>query len=450
MQWEGSSPGRISILNKNKKKAGILLFWLLVWELAALLIDNPFLLVTPLETLRSILGMMTERSFYLRIALSVGKISLGFLLGSLGGIVFAVLSFRHSWLEELIEPIIRWMKAVPVVSFVVLLFIWFGSDWLAVCICIVVVFPILYIDLLEGLKKLPKPMLELRRVYCFPAMTALFYVYIPLLEPYLMAGLKLAFGLCWKSGVAAEVIGMTKDSIGEGLYLAKVSVDTGEILGWTVVAVGLCVLFEWLFLRLTRKLLEWQVPCRVKPYVEAPAQLQCIEITKSFGEKLVLRKHSAAYNPGQRDTLDWPSGAGKTTLFRILMGLEQADSGQCLTTGRGSYLFQEDRLIEHVSALKNVEMVTGDVALAEEYLSQLLEPKEFPMPVSQLSGGMKRRVALARAMAFPADFVLLDEPFTGLDPAARQKAYDFIVKHQRGRVILIASHIEKNRGLEET
>ena len=133
-------------MNKNKKKAGILLFWLLVWELAALLMDNPFLLVTPLETLRSILGMMTERSFYLRIALSVGKISLGFLLGSLGGIVFAVLSFRYSWLEELIEPIVRWMKAVPVVSFVVLLLIWFSSEWLAVSICIVVVFPILYID----------------------------------------------------------------------------------------------------------------------------------------------------------------------------------------------------------------------------------------------------------------------------------------------------------------
>lgn len=429
-------------MKSKSRKALILLFWLLVWEITALLIDNPFLFVTPMEAFRSTLGMMTEKSFYIRIALSVCKISLGFLLGSLGGILFAVLSFRHSLLEELIEPVIRCMKAVPVVSFVVLLLIWFGSEWLAVCICFMVVFPILYIDLLEGLKKMPKHMLELRRVYHLSVSTAIFYVYKPLLEPYLMAGIKLAFGLCWKSGVAAEVIGMTKNSIGEGLYLAKVSIDTGEILGWTVVAVGLCVLFERLSCWLIGCLLKWQIPCRVKSYRESPTEIQCIDVDKYFAEKQVLRKHSAEYKTDRIYSLDWPSGAGKTTLFRVLMGLEQADAGECLLTGRGSYMFQEDRLIEHVSALKNVEMVTGDAALAEKYLLQLLEPDKIRVPVSQLSGGMKRRAALARAMAFPADFVLLDEPFTGLDSVTRQKVYQFILEHQRGRVILIASHVD--------
>ena len=104
-------------------------------------------------------------------------------------------------------------------------------------------------------------------------------------------------------------------------------------------------------------------------------------------------------------------------------------------------LFQEDRLCEEYDAIKNVELVCGNRKQASEALLKLLEPESLEKPCSSLSGGMKRRVALVRAMEAEADFVLLDEPFVGMDRENRRMAEQYIQERQQGRTILIATHI---------
>ena len=127
------------------------------------------------------------------------------------------------------------------------------------------------------------------------------------------------------------------------------------------------------------------------------------------------------------------------------MGLERQDSGQIhgLHTLRKSAVFQEDRLCEEYSALRNVEMVTGNRQRAKEALAELLPDDAISKPCCELSGGMKRRVALVRAMESSSDCVILDEPFTGMDEETRERAESYIRKRQQDRILLIATHILK-------
>ena len=124
-----------------------------------------------------------------------------------------------------------------------------------------------------------------------------------------------------------------------------------------------------------------------------------------------------------------PSGTGKTTLLRLLLGLEKPDSGS-LTHCRWSAVFQEDRLCEDYSAGKNVEMVLGNAESAAAALLKVLPAESLQKPCRELSGGMKRRVALVRAMEAKSKVILLDEPFTGMDAETRRQAEEYIRERQ--------------------
>lgn len=136
------------------------------------------------------------------------------------------------------------------------------------------------------------------------------------------------------------------------------------------------------------------------------------------------------------------SGIGKTTLLRLLMGLETPDVG-CITGTVGLRflpVFQEDRLVEHWNAVDNVLLVCADAAHARALLCALLPADALSQPVRTLSGGMRRRVALARALAAEGDVLVLDEPFAGLDADSQRRAMDAIEQYRAGRGLVVVSH----------
>lgn len=170
----------------------------------------------------------------------------------------------------------------------------------------------------------------------------------------------------------------------------------------------------------------------------------CVEhVYKSYGQTPVLCDFSYCFKAGGITCIMGESGAGKTTLLRLLMGLEKADSGIITGLDKISAVFQEDRLIEHLNAVENIALALRGENVkkyAREQLLQLLPDEVLLKPVREYSGGMKRRVALVRAMAADSEIVLLDEPFTGLDGDNRQKAADYILTEQRGRTVIAVTH----------
>lgn len=169
------------------------------------------------------------------------------------------------------------------------------------------------------------------------------------------------------------------------------------------------------------------------------------DVRKVYGDKTVLDGVSLSLEAGRTYCLMAPSGSGKTTLLRVLLGLEGIDGGSIegVSRGRVAMMFQEDRLCEVLTAVENVALVLPRDARradVQALLEEVLPSDCMGKPVMQLSGGMRRRVSLVRAMAFPSDAVVLDEPFTGLDAATRRTVIDFVLRHRAGRTLLVATH----------
>ena len=160
-------------------------------------------------------------------------------------------------------------------------------------------------------------------------------------------------------------------------------------------------------------------------------------LCKSYGNKKVLENLSLDLPDSGVTLLCGPSGRGKTTLLRLLAGLEKPDSGTVSSVGRVSYLFQEDRLFPTLTAEENVRLVSEAGAPLLDKLGLADSRDKKP---SELSGGMKRRVALARALAFDADTYLFDEPFKGLDATLKNTALDLILTVTAGKRVILVTH----------
>ena len=166
------------------------------------------------------------------------------------------------------------------------------------------------------------------------------------------------------------------------------------------------------------------------------------DLCKSFGENRVLDRFSATLPAGKITGLMAPSGAGKTTLLRILMGLEQADSGSItgLNGLRISAVFQEDRLCLSLTPSQNLRLVNPELSKAEA-LEALREVGLSDNQKTQaLSGGMRRRVAILRALLTPSDLLLLDEPFRSLDADTRQLVLEDVRRRMGNRTVLLVTH----------
>ncbi|WP_432627024.1 ATP-binding cassette domain-containing protein [Brotaphodocola sp.] len=187
-----------------------------------------------------------------------------------------------------------------------------------------------------------------------------------------------------------------------------------------------------------------------------PFSLKIQNLCKSFGDQTILSNLSLDLPSGKIFCLMAPSGSGKTTLFRILLGLESADSGNVNVNFQTktqappssalpcfSAVFQEDRLCEEFCALDNVMLVShGTFSRQDAYtaLCALLPAEAITRPVSTLSGGQKRRVALCRALLAPSSILLMDEPFTGLDEETRGEVIRFLKPLVSKKVLLISTH----------
>lgn len=228
-------------------------FWLLAWQAAAMAIGSEILLVTPLRVLLRLGELVLERGFWLSILHSLLRIGGGFLLGAAAGTGLALLSARFRWVRTLLTPLMLAVKSVPVASFIILALVWVSSKHLAVLIVFLMVLPVIYGNALDGIDRLDPKLTEMARVFRISPLRRALRVYLPQALPGFLTGCRLALGLCWKAGAAAEVIGMPRGSIGERLQQAKVYLDTPDLFAWTVVILVLSHAFE----RLSLWLIEW-------------------------------------------------------------------------------------------------------------------------------------------------------------------------------------------------
>ena len=167
-------------------------------------------------------------------------------------------------------------------------------------------------------------------------------------------------------------------------------------------------------------------------------------ITKKYGDKTILSDFSLEITDKEKITIMGPSGCGKTTIIRIIAGLETADSGEISGVPQNvSFVFQENRLCEDFSAVSNVRFVTGksvDKAEIEDNLKLLGLSDSLYKPVKTLSGGMKRRVAIARAILCDYDLLIMDEPFKGLDEELKISVLQYVKEKTKDKTVIFVTH----------
>ncbi len=447
------------------KKTVILLFWILLWQLAALLVSNPIYFASPVETLRELAVQGVTAAFWQGVAGSLFRIAGGFFIASVAAFLLAFAAYLIPLTDDILRPFVMFLKSVPVAAVVVILLIWWGSEHLVLCISFMVVFPNIYENVLTGLKKTDPRLLEMAKVFGIRPGAEFFWIYREAYRPYLLSAMSVSLGMAFKSGIAAEVIGLPAGSIGERLYRDKIYLNTAGVFAWIIVILLISFVTERIIISVFRMLSGIPSSCpkeiHIRPakkdtaYRSGEGDAKCdpgadivVEgLKKAYHDRIVVDS-SFRLKAGGMYYLNAPSGSGKTTLLRLLAGIEKADEGK-INCGKVSMVFQEDRLVENANALRNLELAGCVGDLAKE-IGKVLPETVFDTPAGKLSGGEKRRLSILRAMLHPSEVLLMDEPFAGLDDDTKQRMKEYIKNNRNGRTILIAGHdpVEETNDME--
>lgn len=430
-------------------------FWVGVWQIASALVRQEMLVASPAAVVSALARLSSDPSFYAAVGASLSRIAAGFALAAALGVGFAALSARFAFVRELLWPLMSLIKATPVASFVILALLWVTKARLSVFVSFLMVFPTVYTGVLQGLMSADRRLLEMAGVFGVSAWRRALRVYSPAAAPFFVSACTLGLGLCWKAGIAAEVIGLPSGTIGQALYTAKIYLETADLFAWTLVVVAASMLLERAFLWLARAAQASVERGTMRPRAlnaaaeravpAAGARVSLDGVSVSFDGVKVLDSLTFSADAGTVTCVTGASGAGKTTLLRALAGLAKPDAGRVVVPdgARFGVVFQEDRLLESLSAFDNVAFAVrgrpDERAVADELTALGLGGVMF-QPVKTMSGGMKRRVALARALCADASVVLLDEPFKGLDDALKDAVIARVLERVKGKTLIVAAH----------
>lgn len=216
--------------------AGVLLF-LAVWEISALIINFDIMLPTVGATLLKLAELFTRPDFYTTVLASIGRITLGLAMGIVLGVLLALLTNYVPFAKETLSPLITVVRATPVASFIMVLWFIIGSDFVPTVIAVLMVAPVIWQNLESGFSSVAKDLNEVCLIYGIKGRKKLKLLILPTLKKYLIPSIITSTGLAWKSGIAAEIISYTHNSIGKKIYDAKSMFESGEMFAWTIIVV---------------------------------------------------------------------------------------------------------------------------------------------------------------------------------------------------------------------
>ena len=419
-------------------------FWLAAWMLVAALVAQPLILPGPGAVVVALLRLVCDTGTWAILAGSGARILGGLALAAVCGGVLAGVSSRSRAFARLVAPALSFVKATPVACVVVLLLIWLGSARVSIAAVFLMALPGVYFSLAEGLAQVDRPLEQMFRMHGVRGWRLFCAHTWREVLPFVLSCARAVIGMGWKAGVAAELIGMAVGTVGERIYQAKLLIETADLLAWTVLVVAASWACEralvWL-LQVSRPV-AWRAAVRTHGYgarwrAGAAGDGVAAELALAVGDRapwapsldgLVLNVPA-----GGRICVMGASGVGKSTLLALA-------AGECAPC---SMVFQDARLVEDASALDNVLVCADarvDASSAAALLRLLVPGVDVNACVAELSGGQRRRVEIARVLLCPGGAVILDEPFAGLDAAARNATAEVVLDLLDGRTLLLATH----------
>ena len=224
----------------------VLVFWVAVWWIVSLIVKDSYLLPSPKDTVLAFVGLFQKKAFYKVVFYSFLRVLLGLLSGIVIGTLLAFLCHRFSFLRSLVTPVISIIKAMPVATFILLLWITMRGSALTIFIGFIMVLPIIFQNVIAGLDSIDKDLIEVTEVFGFGFLKKMKLLVFPSLRSYLFPAIITSVGLAFKSQIAAEIIAYTNNSIGQFIYDANYGLKTDEVFAWAIVIVSFSIGLECL------------------------------------------------------------------------------------------------------------------------------------------------------------------------------------------------------------
>lgn len=252
---------RFTMSDKSKIKkilirAGVIAIWLLLWQVAALIVKSEFLFPSPINVAKRFIELAGEKSFWIDCLTTLGRILLSCVLGVAVGTLLGVVTAASRLLYEFFSPLLILIKTTPVASFIILVLVWIKRSGVPVFIGFLMVVPIMWANVSQGIRNADIQKLEMARMFGFSKMKTIRMIYIREVMPSFTAGCTTAIGLSWKAGVAAEVLATPENSVGAALYYAKINLEYADLFAWTAAIIIMSFLIEKLFTESVRRLLS--------------------------------------------------------------------------------------------------------------------------------------------------------------------------------------------------
>ena len=234
---------------KNKLKALFLsiisiAFWVAAWQICAMLMDRPYFLPSVPDTLLAFSNVISSPEFYKASLYTILRVVSGLVIGVLLGVGLAILSHHVKFVRIILSPIISVIKATPVASFIVILWILLSGDAIAIVVAVLMVMPIIWQNVLDAYGSIDRDAEEMCTAYEFSRIKKFRLLTLPTLLKFFIPALITSVGLAWKSEIAAEIIAYTKSSIGQYINDAKYNLHTAEVFAWTLIVIILSIAFE--------------------------------------------------------------------------------------------------------------------------------------------------------------------------------------------------------------
>lgn len=438
-----------------KKRTATLIsviFLLVCWQLLAMWVDQPEFMPGIPRLIRTFTALFTASPFYLSVLATIGRGLLGMFISLVTAIVLSGFFARFRWLYDLFHPVLTIMRSVPVVSFILIALIFLHPESIPLLIGFLTMFPLLTENLTNGIRHFRPQLDVMARQFCLSRRNRLTQIYYPQLKPFLFSGLASAAGFGWRAIIMGEVLSQCTFGIGSEMKKAQTFIEVPELLVWTAIA----ILISFLSDKAVNRLSDRDIQVAFLPYAkwgsgngqEFPGQDILI---RNVSYRYGISRFSHTFEAGKVYGISAPSGKGKTTLLNLINGTLQPTEGTVgIDRSRGiASLFQEPELLPHLTNVDNVALPLARYysreearAMAADLLRHLEIGHLADASPGKLSYGQQQRVALARALAYPSPFLLMDEPFKGLDNVLREHIISFLTDRQKDKkqTILFTSH----------
>lgn len=225
----------------NKKVLSLCLL-LILWQILALITAREVILPYPIEVFNRIYELLLSSEFYTTVLTTLLRANIGFMIALLSGISIGFLAYFHTSVESFLSPILSLLQTIPQISYMIILIVWFEQTTCIMIIILLMTFPIVYHNVLTGLKHIDDSLMDVIHLYHHPMFFMIRHVYLPLIRPYIESAIDTILPFCLKVCVMAEVLIQAQKGIGAKLYFSRLNIDMTGVFAWTICLVLLLVI----------------------------------------------------------------------------------------------------------------------------------------------------------------------------------------------------------------